>query len=243
MDIISLFGLILTVAALTLALIQQQSASSHTKELSEIRHSMSTQYIGQFPDYILNVVNLIQSAKKEVLIAYPQVTFGIFSNPEKWLEYKAVLEQKLHQGILVDLLCLDDKERRSNVMEQFSLSSKSWEEKLSEPQFKERLEMFAKYYVPKEAGNVDRETFINHLQHQQKKSLADDFTTAIKTEISTVFAMHFWIVDGGRAIFSVPNFAEGPTELGFLTSDTRLVQALRSIHARYKIRQINIQKI
>jgi hypothetical protein len=103
--------------------------------------------------------------------------------------------------------------------------------------------MFAKYYVPKEAGNVDRETFINHLQHQQKKSLADDFTTAIKMEISTVFAMHFWIVDGGRAIFSVPNFAEGPTELGFLTSDTRLVQALRSIHARYKIKQINIQKI
>jgi hypothetical protein len=242
MDIISLFGLILTVAALILAFYQQRSANSQTKELSEIRHSLSTQYIGQFPDYIPNVVSLIQSARKKVLIAYGQVTFGIFSYREKWLEYRAALEQKLHEGITIDLLCLDERERRNHQVEQFSLTSKSWEEKLNEPQFKMRLEIFAKHYTPNKTGNVDRETFLSVLEHQQKKSLEDDFTTAIKTEVSSPFAMHFWIVDGSRAIFTVPNFAEGATELGFFTSDARLIKALESIHTRSKIRQVNIQK-
>ncbi len=237
MDIFSLLGLnILAIVALILAVYQQQSARSQTKELKEIRLSLSTQYIGQFPDYIPNVVSLIQSAKTEVLIAYGQVTFGIFSYREKWLEYRTILEQKLHEEKTVDLLCLDERERRVHQIEQFALATKSWEEKLNDPQFKERLDTFAKHYAPKQAENIDCEIFLSLLERQQKKALEDDFITAIKTEVSSPFAMHFWIVDGSRAIFTVPNFAEGPTEFGFLTSDTRLIQALRSIHTRYKRR-------
>lgn len=229
-SILSLFGLILTVAALILAFLQ-------TKELGEIRQALSTQYIGQFPDYIPNVVSLIQRAKKNVLISYGQVTFGIFSYPEKWLEYRNVLDQKLHEGVPIDLLCLDENERKNHQIEQFSLNSKSWEEKLNEPQFKEKFDIFAKHYILNKTEEIDRENFLNVLEQLQKKSLKDDFTTAIKTEVNSPFAMHFWIVDGNRAIFTVPNFAEGATELGFLTSDARLIKALESIHARYKIRQ------
>lgn len=242
MDIIALFGLILTVVALILSFLQLRSATTQTKELSEIHHSLSTQYIGQFPDYISNVVSLIQSAKKKVLIAYGQATFGAFSYREKWLDYRAAIEQKLHKEITVDLLCLDETERRNHQIEQFSISPESWETKLKETQFKENLDIFVKHYVPNQSGDIDYETFLNVLELLQKRYMSE-LTTALITEVSFPFAMHFWIVDGSRAIFSVPNFVEGATELGFFTSDARLIKALESIHTRYKIRQHNIRKV
>ena len=232
---ISLLGVnLLAVVALILAVYQERSAKKQITELKEIRLSLSTQYIGQFPDYISNVVDLIKSAKTEILIAYGQVTFGIFSYREKWLEYRTTLEQKLHEGKTVDLLCLDEKERRNHQIEQFGLTKKSWKEKLNDPEFKRRVDTFTKHYASEQTENMDGEILLNLLERQQKKSLEDYFRTAIKTEVSSPFAIHLWIVDGSRAIFTVPNFAEGPTEFGFLTSDTRLIQALRSIHIRQK---------
>jgi phosphatidylserine/phosphatidylglycerophosphate/cardiolipin synthase-like enzyme len=142
MDIISLIGLILTIVALALALFQQRSANAHAKGLKEIRHSMSTQFIGLFPEFIPDVVRLIQSAKQEVLIAYGQVTYGIFSYRQMWLEYKTALEHKLQDGVPVDLLCLDEKEREKHQKEQFYLASNSWEEAINDSQFKARLENF-----------------------------------------------------------------------------------------------------
>lgn len=235
MDFISLLGLnFLAVVALILAFYQQRSASRQTRELKEIRLSLSTQYIGQFPDYISNVVELIKSAKTEILIAYGQVTFGIFSYREKWLEYRTTLEQKLHEGKTVDLLFLNEKERKNHQIEQFGLANKSWKEKLDDPEFRRRIDTFAKHHTSTQTENMDCELFLSLLESQQKKALEDYFMTATKTEVSSPFAIHFWIVDGSRAVFTIPNFVAGPTEFGFLTSDTRLIQALLSIHVRQK---------
>jgi hypothetical protein len=235
MNLISLLGVnFLAVVALILAIYQQRSASKQTSELKEIRHSLSTQYIGQFPDYISKVVDLVKSAKTEVLIAYGQVTFGMFSYREKWLEYRTTLEQKLNEGKTVDLIFLNEKQRRNHQIEQFGLAQKSWKEKLDDPEFKARMDTFAKHYATTQAEKMDSEMFLSLLELQQKKPLEDSFRTAIKTEASSPFAIHFWIADGSRAVFTMPNFVEGPTEFGFLTSDTRLIQALRSIHTRQK---------
>lgn len=242
MDIISLVGLILTVVALLLAIFQQRSAGSQAKELKEIRHSMSTQFIGLFPEFVPEVVALIQSANREVLISYGQVTYAIFSYRQKWLDYKTALEHKLQEGVRVDLLCLDEKERKKHQLEQFFLAAQSWETALNDANFRARLEIFAPLYASKRPKDLDIETFLNALEEQQKKSLMEDFKNAEKLAVSFPFAVHSWIVDGSRAIFTVPNFAEGPTEIGFSTTDLRLIQALTSIHIRNKKIQDDIQK-
>jgi hypothetical protein len=231
-------GPMVTVLTVALSLIGFRSARSQVRELGEIRQSLSTRYIGQFPDYIPEVVDLIKTANKEILIAYGQVTFGLFSWREQWLEYRTALEQKLQEGITVDLLCLDDTQRKTHQMEQFSLDKMPWDQKINDAQFKERLQILEKHYSTKNVAHLDRDAFLAVLEDEQKRVLNNEFRTAIITEIDVPFAMHAWVVDSRRAIFTVPNFAEGPSELGFSTSDVGLIKAIESIHLRYKNRRV-----
>lgn len=230
MDIISLVALVLTIFALLLAIFQQRSANAHAKELNEIRNSLSTRLIGVFPEYLPDLVNLMNSANESILIACSIATYGHFSDRENWILYKAAIEGRRLKPVPIDLVILDEAGRKKLNEEQFSLNSKSWDEKLREPKFSSRLEIFSRF-----SGHIpDGAVFVSRLENEQKKALKDSFNPDTTIEISTPLAIHFWIVDENKAIFSVPKFSEGVDELGFFTSDIRLIQALQAIHNRYK---------
>ena len=70
------YNLLLTVTALALTVIALFISFRQTRDLDKIRRSISTQYIGEFPDYIPEITALIERARKEVIIFCDFPTYG-----------------------------------------------------------------------------------------------------------------------------------------------------------------------
>jgi hypothetical protein len=56
-----------------------------------------------------------------------------------------------------------------------------------------------------------------------------DFRAASPKEIEQRLTIYFWIVDGNKAVFSIPSFSADEREQGFFTSDAKLIDALNEI--------------
>lgn len=220
----------------SLAISQQSEAKKLANELNDIRLSMSTRYIGNFPEYMPDVVRLIANADKNILIACSIAIYGLFSSRTNWLDYKSNIEKKLNDGIPVDFIYSSSEVRRNLQEEQFRKEITLWKANLSEI-FRKNLQDFVKHYTDLDGvKDITPQTFLDCLEKQNKLALEDVFKTANKTEIGVPFGIHFWVVDETSAIFVISSFAKDIPETGFLTSDAKIVASLISLHQRYKDR-------
>jgi hypothetical protein len=232
MDVVSTTGLVLTIIALLLTGLQFRSARSHLAELDAIRRSMSTRYIGEFPTYLPELVRMLSQAHSSITIACGVVTYGLFSDRSNWLRYRAVLEQQIHAGVAVSIISANETGRRQHQIDQFGLT-RSWPELLRDDLFTSRLSIFSTHYASGDDYHKwSPETIVDLLELQQKHAIESDFAAALHKESPDRLALHYWIVDELSAVFSIPRFGEAPTELGFITSDARLIQAFQTMHRR-----------
>lgn len=133
-DLINTGGIICTTLALGLALVQLWQARTHGSELKEIRNSISTKYIGQFPEYLKHITKLIESAEKSLNIVCDKPAFGHFSAMEESAKYIDSIEGKLlDKKVKVQLVFLNEELQNEDRKTQFKNSEMTW------PQWKKRI--------------------------------------------------------------------------------------------------------
>ncbi len=69
---------------------------------------------------------------------------------------------------------------------------------------------------------------------EQHRVLVEDFRGLVRAEHPSMLPLYLWIADDKVAIFSIPTFAPGAREAGFLTRDSKLIAELRSIFDTYE---------
>lgn len=201
------------------------------ESLETMKGSISTHYISEFPDFIREIVALIQEARSSVLIFCDIPAYGQFSARPDWIQYNRAIEDlKENENVTIELVCLDHK-RRVSFYHEFlqGLPWPKWKEKNAK-----KLEqlLLAKNTMVK-FESVSEEEFVGLLEDTNKLMIQGAFSRIKPIEIKAFMPAYFWLVDGTHAIFSVPALHEGHTEYGFSTTDGKLIDAFREMRARY----------
>jgi len=245
---VELAGLILALLALVIGLyhvieirrvmarakIQADEAKSHTDALEEVRRTLSTRYIGKFPEYYGEIVSLIERAKNRIVIFCDYPAYGSFSDPDTWLTYHQTLQRKLlKDDVLVELTCLNETRRKRSVEEQFFDPDNTWEDCLKNPDFRKKLEDLLNKHPKAPALTALTQTDFAEVLEADEHNALDDLATAKICEIDSYMPLYFWLIDDISAVFSLPSFSEKALEYGFATTDQRLIAALLEMRDRY----------
>lgn len=237
------FALILTIVALIIALKQFREARLQAESLGNIKDSLSTRFIDQFPGYTSEILSLIKKAKSKITIVCDVPGFAGLSDPGFWLEYRQELERKLTNGISVDIICYGEEKCRSIYIEQFSDAKFNWEEWKKNKDNFSKLSKYLKIkgfkdQSPNEITYIDFE----NLLVSDKQAIEYHFQQANIIECNVELTTFFWIADNKQAVFAFPaggTKKQGYFTYGFTTSDPRLISALISLKQRYLNMNLN----
>ena len=212
---------------------QADEAKLHTAALDEVRKSLSTRYIGKFPEYYSTIVELLDRANHSIIIFCDFPAYGSFTDRPTWVRYHQTIERKsLQENMEISITCLDEAHRSEYVKEQLFKDIKGWDEwKQSE---RKRLEQLIK--ATPEAPNFDpltREDLLAIFIKAEQQELKTTFAAATRKEIDTIMPLYFWLIDGYSAIFAIPSLSERAVEHGFSTTDSKLTSAFLEMRDRY----------
>jgi hypothetical protein len=239
-NILTLIGLALTIVAFALAIFQVMQARNqsrnlkgHEISLSAIAASLSTRYIGPFPDYLSTAIGLIDRAKSDLLIVNDNPVPAYFSAPLIWIDYRRAVDVKMHSGVSVTLISITDGQRLRRMRDQFATSPEEW------PGWCDRnkslIDFFLTQQYPDEAsGAIDPNRFFTMLVETQKRLSADLFARAKRIEVDCIVTLQVWIADKREAVFSIETNAENSLSHGLYTSDPEFVAALYAMAELYR---------
>src|SRR6185369_711129 len=237
----------LAVVALILACFQTWEARKQTKRLKShsdalglITESLSTRYLGPFPEYLSVVTDLVSSAKAELLIVVGNPTPAYFSNPALWIDYVQAVEKKTRSGVSVRLICMAENQRRQRLEQQFPTSNEEWEKWLND--HTDQVMEFLKFRFSEiKISELDYKKFLELLQTAQREHLQQSFQyNGVEViQVPEMVTVQVWIVDKARAVFSIQTLPTNSLSHGLFTSDPHFVSALYSMTEVYGVNSVS----
>jgi hypothetical protein len=217
----------IAIAALAVGFCELVYAGIHAAKLKSMTKTLSTKYLGKFPDYLSEIADLLKGAKKRIDICCDFPAYGHFSNIDAFRSYEAVLAEKKGH-VKITLICPKPTLRLHALRQQF-------ENQFDTPSFQRKLGHFLRDEGKEKAEAVTLEKFVHLLEKSNvdtlRRVLLHDHDMAPSDEILHLF---FWLVDERVAIFSIPSRPEKASEYGFYTSDRQLIKALKEMRGRYQ---------
>lgn len=223
-----------TVIGLILALYQLHRMRGDARALAQIHSSLTTRYIGQFPGFCKDIVELLDRAKNSIDIMCDFPGYAAFTDPGMFLNYRQTIERKLkREGVRVSITCYDAGRRREFFDEGFR-GTRTWDAWRRMPENAAHL----RAYLRQEQREAELDTMTQArlgelLEQGDCEVLAHAFKGAEVKEMSAHLPVYFWLVDGMAAIFVFSVRAEQAFEHGFSTTDARFITALQDLRKRY----------
>jgi len=218
--------------SLALAIIALLVGVVHLREIKQTTESLSTRFIGTFPLFLPNIVELIRNARKSVIVFCDFPGYGGFSDPDNGLAYRQALERQIQLGHRVELTCADLERRQRQSAE--LLNRVRWDDWRAE----NRENILAFLAVHRNIADplaVTRDQLFRILDDVDEQLLRQVFRKDI-VQLPVDMPIYFWIADDRIAVFSVPAMAGTALEYGFRTSDRALIQAFLDIRERLRNR-------
>lgn len=275
-------AIIISVVALVFAFVQFRDAKSHTRSLGNLikdlegiksdmsnnlvqlssdlaimKGSLSTKFLSAFPDFIEDIVSLINNAESELTILCDFPAYSYFSDYPGWIKYHGAINNQTDKDepVSATIICLSPEKLRERIKEQFlnenSSLDESWAACFSSNRFQKNLSHFIKRhdkslhnkgisnYTEKD---VPLDRFIDLSIDVSNDILKSEFLNTELLETTSQMSMFCWIADNKMAIFAIPRSEVGGKELGFKTTDEKLILALKSIVKGYKINAAPFRK-
>lgn len=224
---LSIFQLILAMQAEKASEDNAEKARQDTQKIAdqykEIAASVSTKYVGVFPDNMRTIIDLIKTTQSSLTVITDVAAYGHFSSPRKSTEYASALRElsSPDRKISVRFLCYNSDATRKYLRNQFGITNFA--------DFKKKEEEKFTIYSSLHPGNVpenENELFkqIDEAGIDLLKVLYDHHAkVSITSKDLPVFV---WIVDGKEAVFSFYNYGQSPREDSFVTRDPRFIERL-----------------
>ena len=191
-----------------------------TRILKDLSQSVSTEYVGAFPEFVPKITELLGTAKKDVKIMCDIPAYGKYSNPEEYRRYFSALVSLDAERVVVSLTVYTEKKENEALAVQFNEPF----EKLQGQNLKEH-----EGRIGKKIQNIE----------QLRKSLACENEKECKrfeyeyvthfTRVEKHMPVYFWIIDGQVAIFSFAGLRRKPPAVAFKTVDRMLINTFLGI--------------
>lgn len=209
---------------------QTDQAQAHTKSLDILRRELPTRYIGQFPDYLQQIIDLFGRAEKEIVIFCDFPAYGSYSSPRRFVKYRQGLEDKLADNVPVQLTCLNTAGRMKVTRKQFS--RKPWDEWIKDPKNDQQLKWFLKHH--NKSNELTGDEFIALLEEDDDGMLKIMRGAGAEVyEANRDIPLCYWLVDNQEAIFAIIVLSDNAIEYGFRTTDQQLINALSEMRQQY----------
>lgn len=213
---------------------QKREARDQSEKLKRIADSLSTKYIGRFPDYIDEIEGVIERAEHELLILSTLPLIGAVRAPEKWWRLGRALDGRLHgtRRIPVKAVFADARTRPDFFRQMFREAVETWPTWIARPENRTRIDDFAgRFECATPIATAD--DYLAALECAVRLALERTYKGAEIFEMGTTTTLSLWIADSSEAVLAIRTFAARDDSHAFLTADTQLVQALRAIHAEH----------
>jgi hypothetical protein len=200
--------------------------------LEEIRESLPTQPLGEFPLYLRDIVRLVQQAKQKITIFCDVPAYGVFSDPDEFLKYTFALEERASHDVQLTIACLKTDLRVRKTDQEFT--KPNWEEWKKDERNLEHIKRLLNHHGLKtQPSDVTRGELVKLLCAVDNDTLEHTFAAATQVLLPVSIPLYFWLVDDTFAVFAIPSYHDRAIEHGFYTQDPWLIQGLRDIHDRY----------
>jgi hypothetical protein len=229
--------LVLAVVALALACWQAWEARQQTKSLRTIGGSLSTRYLGPFPDYLPDLLKLFSGVKEELLICSTIPLHGVFTSPPDWFDMKQQIEQLLSSAEHPRIVAVFTEEtaRQAYLRGQFHHELEDWDNWRAIPRNRKRLQHFAERYGwMKSIEELTKEDFLQLFEVSSQEELRSTFRGATLYESDERHRLNIWVADGKAAVFAFPTMTPQFVNHAFWTSDKKLIAALANTHLQWQ---------
>lgn len=213
-----------TIITLLLAIVSLIAAHYQLRSMRDIAGSMTTKFVGRFPDHMPEVIRLLESAEREVTILCDLLGYGHYSSPEQCRRYRATI-LKLSGDVKFNIAIYSPKRADQVAQEQLG---KSFEKISSSRTYNRWLEFYG--ISPQDAPkNIDE--FYDRFKRNYDDQLQcfDMGSIEINQVDQKTIPVFFWIVDERDAVFSFPSLSIDPPEVAFKTSDRSLIEIFQRI--------------
>jgi len=197
---------------------------SQSKKLIDIYSSMSTKFIGKFPHQFGEIIELIKTTKKELVIVTDFPAYGCISNPSKFAEYINTLSNLLTvKKVKVTLICYNREKQLEYLKLQFNIKEPS---KLIDMKDLKKAKLFAQEFnLPKLNTYNDLFEQLLNKNFEVFKLFEQKGQDVYQTGLH--LPMFFWLIDeSNQSIFSLYVHAKKSVEISFITEDIYVLKHL-----------------
>jgi hypothetical protein len=195
--------------------------------ITDLKGDVETHYIGDFPEFIPRIVEILGEATREIKVFCDMPAYGVVSDPRGFRRYARTIEEKAEEGIPVRMLHLNGPGRAATREIEFG---DPWEELGQE----ERVIAFLKKSREELDGGDPRSDFLAMVERRQVSALRSFEEAGVDADqTDLIMPLYFWIIDGRKAVFALTEFGEKAREAGFWTRSEKLIKAMEGIFKRY----------
>lgn len=230
-QLITVGGLLLTVVGLVLSIVALMAARQQTTDLKLISNSLSTRYLGQFPDYFPDVIDVIKSANKELKVVCTIPIHGVYSKRDGWLGTKHELENAENRGVSVFCVFADRTNREDFLKRQFPNAVAQWS--TFRTNNLQKIEIFLKSHGSGTIDALSSNGFFDLFDKAAATELNTTYKSATVKEVAYRPSVYMWIADEKSAVFAISSTAPAFFAEAFRTTDTKLIQSLVRLHREY----------
>ncbi len=231
--VIEITAIVLAIFALYLAIVTElkvrkiRDSADHISSSAEyIRESLSTKYVGAFPDNMIEITKLVSATKKRLTIMCDIPSFGHYSSPQNFELYDLALHSLVASPNKpkITLITYSSKKRLENAKSQFYKEFKDIEQS-------ENFKRYFEYH--KDNSNIkyprSTEEFYTMLEDKREGFMEELKSRGIKVlEYDDDLRIFAWISDDS-AIFSFYNYGSELREVSFSTHDQAFFKILNDI--------------
>lgn len=243
--LVRFIGPAITVGGVVLSLIQVQQASEQTElakaqtkqaiklnsQMSTVLNKMSTKRIGEFPDNMPKILDLLKRTKKSLYVLTDVPAYGQFSSPLEYMEYKNWF---IKNGGKFDIriVTYSPKKRSGKIKQQFDFESQNFSSWIKPAATRNKVVNYLK--ITPGISKID--SLDEHRLFYLLETVNIDFINSLRNsgidyqeEDSSDFPLFMWIRDEEEAVISFINFPKNTTEVVFESVDQSLVGVMKDI--------------
>ena len=201
---------------------------------------MTTEYLGSFPSFFDNIIEHISTAQKSITIACDFPATGVFSTSDKFDNYVQQLEKRKNKhGVPIKMVVLNHsyRDRLNHLLIKYQYNEEAFDSIIDDKTLLFSTNLAAlnnRYNLKINTPEQLYEQFIKIDNELLKRFMSEKIDVY---EVNSFIPIYFWIIDGEKAIFSIPIFPEinhGDLDTigasyGFATSNKNLIIALERI--------------
>jgi hypothetical protein len=228
---------VLAILAIIFATVQYIDSRRLKKDVEAVAKSMSTRFIGQFPDSMPEIIDVIKRTDSTLDIMADVCAFGHYSQPILFQEYKnKIVELANKKKLTVRMLIYNSDIELAIRKNQFP------QNKFDQEKSSERYDRFYGANLDLNRGG-DWAGFMKMLQAEQDAHFRSFNNAGVEIkQLSENVLVSLWMEDREDLVFSFHNRLDYEKEVSFRTRDGNLISVLHTVFERYWEQGVDVQQ-